>query len=235
MADVFGFLRSREKLDETAQDALYQYNKGMWNDRIKEKDKAIKLAWSCCGGMFVIAVSAVVGCIYLGTLPKSSVEWGMLDPLGYSMKTYKSDILTGSEINSVHVLLVEKFIKSYRETHPVDKKGQQAALVEAAKMTSPGTPAWKKGTEYFEQTKPYERMKKELVSIDKMETNLIADNTWHVQFDETVMNLTSHASDTRTYAGTVVTEQRKDGESQKQAPLGLFVVDFNFDEKERVK
>ena len=102
-------------------------------------------------------------------------------------------------------------------------------------MTNANTPAAKEGAAYFEETKPYERAKKEAVTVEITSINRAGDNTWHIAFEETVRDLRSMHEVISTYAGVVTTETKADTKSQLRTPLGFFVVDFSFDRKDDAK
>lgn len=228
MDSVFGFLRRGGHEKSEASDALQQRSKGEWNDRLGEHRFHLRMAWSCAAGSMVIAGISIAGCIYLGTLPKSDVEYALFDAAGRPVKTDVSELITESERRSVEARLVKDFIRNVRETYPISKKRQEDAVLAAVMMTNPDTPAWKHGERLFEETKPYERRHKEAVTIEFGPTTVKDDKDWTIEFTETVRDNFTLAEKSEKWIARVTTEKRTDRESRKRTPLGLFVWDFDF-------
>lgn len=224
------------KAERAPRDAIDQSNLGKLQDRIKEHRFHLRLAWGCAGINGVVAAIAVAGCIYLGTLPKSVVEWELLDPHGFPLKAYAREVLSESEIQQTHELLIGRFLKGLREIYPFDKDHQNAIMRAAAKMTKSDSPAWKKADAYFKETLPYERQKKESVVLDLAFSFQENPATWRMTFCEEVRSLNSIGAQRSTeYNVTIFTEIDNSRQGRKATPLGLFIHDYHVSDGKAVQ
>lgn len=183
-----------------------------------------------------LAAFAIGGCIYLGTLPKSVVEWGMLDPHGFPFRAYAKEIASDDDTKQAHQLLIVAFLRGLREVYPFDKQHQNAVVNVAAKMTKENSPAWKKASAYFTETKPYERQKRESVFIDVAYIFPESQNTWRITFCEVIRSLVAVGSERAVeYNATLFTEVDTSKQGRKASPLGLYVQDFHISDGKAVQ
>lgn len=229
---VFG----QRTAERAPRDAVDQHRLNKWLARLGEHRFHLRLAWGFNAALAVILAISVVGNIYLGTLPKSVVEWQMLDPHGFPLKAYAKEVVTASQIQQVHELLITRFLKGLREVYPFDKEHQKATMTIAAKMTRDGSPAWKKGKAYFDETMPYERQKKESATIDVTFSFQENAATWRMTFCEEVRHLNAIGVARSTeYNATIFVEVDDSRKAQRVTPLGLFVHDYHISDGKPVQ
>ncbi|PMS98971.1 conjugal transfer protein TrbF, partial [Vibrio parahaemolyticus] len=81
----------------------------------------------------------------------------------------------------------------------------------------------------FKEENPFERAARELVKVDIKSTLPLSDNTWQMEWVETITDRQGNVLDTPRFKATITTQtvQPKNKAEMNQNPLGLWIATFN--------
>lgn len=217
--------------ETTPASPIYQLSRKQWNNRLAAEEKKTAFAWRCCAGSIAVSALLAGGCVYLGSLPKQSVEYVALDPSANVITTFSSKELGSPDLLRLRQEKLRGFIHNLR-TVLSDIKGQGELLTDAFDMILASSQAETFARSYFEKSQPYVRGKTETVQVDVTSLNPASADTWHVSWVETVSDHLGRPKTRKEYNGVVVTASVSDPLLEKKNPLGLFVKELSWDEKE---
>lgn len=222
---------SSKKWDQepTLPETPYQRAEQVWNDRLGTAImQAASWRIAAFGALFIALVS-VCGMIYLGQLPKTEVELVQIDKLGnaryegragVSMAAWKP---TEKQIE-FHVRRFIRLTRSISSDMIVVRDNWKTAYNYIADEAINQLNA-----EARSQT-PFERMKKERVSVAIEDTLRLSEDTWQVDWREQLWSPKGVPIGTQHWRGTfrifLRTPQSKDDLTKN--PLGMFVTHYSW-------
>lgn len=207
---------------------LYQRARDEWDERL---GSIVKQAhnWKMCAffSMFVSAV-AVGSAGYIGAQSK-------IEPYVIGVKNGEEVIgvasvskLPSSQLEALKVNDLERFVEDIRSVL-LDTEAEDKAVRRAYARLLPNAPAQTQITNTFKEENPFERATRELVKVDIQSTLPLSDNTWQMEWIETITDRQGNVLDTPRFKATLTTQtiQPKNKAEMNQNPLGLWVETFN--------
>jgi type IV secretion system protein VirB5 len=88
---------------------------------------------------------------------------------------------------------------------------------------------------YFQENNPVNLLGKKTVTVKIIDINAESDNTYHLDWEETITNMNGQVEGQPVYSGmfTVTIEPPKTQGAILQNPLGLYIVDFHISSREK--
>ena len=165
----------------------YLNAKKQWNF-IMGETVASRTWWQFIGVIsLLIALAAVGGAIYIGSLSKFVPYVVEVDKLGETAAVGRADTTRAPDDRIVRTQLAS-FIKNAR-TVTTDVAIQKDNILSVYNMLNPKDGATKKISEYFngdEAKNPFKRAEKEIVQVEIKSVLKQSDSTWQVDWVETV-------------------------------------------------
>ncbi|GAM65487.1 conjugative transfer protein trbF [Vibrio ishigakensis] len=207
---------------------LYQRAREEWDERlgsVVQQAHNWKIFAFCS---LIVAALAVAGAGYIGAQSK-------IEPFVIGIKNGDEIIgvasvneLPTKQLDALKVKELERFVVDLRSVL-VDVNAADRAVRRAWSKLIPNSPAQTQISETFNQENPFERAKRELVKVEIQSTLPISDNTWQVEWIETLTDPKGALIDTPRFKATINTRtvQPSNKTQMKQNPLGFWIETFN--------
>lgn len=207
---------------------LYQRAREEWDERL---GSVVKQAhdWKMCAffSMFIAAI-AVGSTGYIGAQSK-------IEPYVIGVKNGEEVVgvasvqkLPTSQLEALKVNDLERFVEDIRSVY-LDVEVEDKAVRRAYARLVPNSPAQTQISQAFKEENPFERAARELVKVDIKSTLPLSDNTWQMEWIETITDRQGNVLDTPRFKATITTQtvQPKNKAEMNQNPLGLWIATFN--------
>lgn len=208
---------------------LYQRARHEWDERM---GSAISMAnnWRLVAlTSMLITLVAVAGVIYIGSQSK-------IQPYAVSIKNGEATAigkiqqLPATQQHALHVKALTDFVINVRSVL-ADVEAQKRLIIRAYNRLMPDTPALTSVDSYFKKNNIFERAQTELVTINVTSVLPLSDNTYQVEWTESITPRKGNALPyTTRYKATMntVTVLPNNEKALFQNPLGFFVNTFNY-------
>ncbi|HRM30611.1 MAG TPA: VirB8/TrbF family protein [Acinetobacter johnsonii] len=210
----------------------YLNAKKQWNF-IMGETVASRTWWQFIGIIsLLIALTAVGGAIYIGSLSKFVPYVVEVDKLGETAAIRRADAASPIDDRIVRTQLAS-FIKNTR-TVTTDVAIQKDNVLSVYNMLSPKDAATKKIDEYFngsESQNPFKRAEKEVVQVEIKNVLKQSDTTWQIDWIETVRGHDGAILVPATNMRAILTVYRvipSTEEAILRNPAGILVKDFSW-------
>ncbi|MEF1245577.1 type IV secretion system protein, partial [Vibrio campbellii] len=136
--------------------------------------------------------------------------------------------LPTSQLEALKVNDLERFVEDIRSVY-LDVEVEDKAVRRAYARLVPNSPAQTQISQAFKEENPFERAARELVKVDIKSTLPLSDNTWQMEWVETITDRQGNVLDTPRFKATITTQtvQPKNKAEMNQNPLGLWIATFN--------
>jgi len=172
---------------------------------------------------------ALLGMIYLGTLPKQSIHVIEVDKLGRAVYAGRAGTAGAQyKINQASKKFhLKRFIENVRSL-PSDAIVVKNQWEDAYTLLSPN--AANVLSQYARKVVPTERLKKERVAVDNVTLIPISDNSWSAEWNETSWNTKGGNNGTRKWKGifNLIYQEPKNETQLKVNPIGMYIDSFSW-------
>jgi type IV secretion system protein VirB5 len=205
-----------------------------WNEHVGAM-AASRQAWQLVGLLsLIIALAGVGGVIYIGSLSKFVPYVVEVDKTGQTIAIGPVFAASKADPRVVHATVAD-FVASSRMVTP-DVALQRKAVFRVYGMLSPNDPATPKMTEHMnktEESNPFNRAAKEIVSIQVKSVIPQSPDTWQVDWIETIRDRQGVLKEEVPMRSlvTVYTAEptaHTTDEQLRNNPLGIYVRDFSW-------
>ncbi|EKN4882296.1 TPA: conjugal transfer protein TrbF [Yersinia enterocolitica] len=187
---IFNLFKKKEKTlaaKVSQTDNPYLNARRTWNGHVSGVMSAIQI-WQVVGILaLLIALTAVGGIIKIGSQSKFVPLVFQQDSTGNTLSVTRADKIPDAKIEDYRTTAA-KFIENIRLV-TADSSLQRKAVLQTYSYLSAKDPSTIKANEYLNGSKdanPFNRATKELVSIDVKSVMLISDESWQVDWEETL-------------------------------------------------
>jgi len=225
---------SKKSLDKEDLGAPYLNARRTWNEHVGSVVSP-KQTWQVLGILsMLIAFAAIGGMTYIGSQSKFIPYVVEVDKFG---QTRAQGPVQASSVADPRVLhaLVADFVQDARMVTP-DSGLQSKAIYRLYARLLANSPAVAKMNEWMqsERTNPFKRAEKELVSVEIRTAIPQTEQTWQVEWTETVRDRKGIVQENPlvwraliTVKAQAITPQTTD-EELRNNPFGLYVQDFSW-------
>lgn len=190
-----------------------------------------KLAHNWCMAALVAGVMAIVatgGLIAVALQHKVvpyAVEFNEHDEVA---RVVRADEAAAPSTNQIRASLRQLVIGA--RTVFGDRRAQKVMIDQTYAMILPDSPAFKSLTAFHSENNPYVRSQKEAVEISVNSVMPVSDETWRVEWTETVKQANGQVISTSIWQGsfTVVIVPPNDDKQILINPLGVYVKQFSW-------
>lgn len=190
-------------------------------------------AWIICILSLLISLCAVGGVIYIGQQSKFIPYVVQVDKLGQSVAVARADRAASVDSRVIHATVAE-FITNSRMVTP-DVTVQRNAVFRLYACLNASDAATLKMNEYMnaDVSNPFKRASKETVSMEITSVLPQSEETWQIDWTETVRDRQGARLDSYRMRALVniyvapPTSQTSEEQIRKN-PLGIFIRDFNW-------
>lgn len=215
--------------DEQLDLIRYQKARREWDDRYGSA-QAQALNWRYLSFFLLgLLTVALVGMVYLGTLPKQSVHIVEIDKLG------QAAYMGRSGLDSAHHRISEasrryhlaRFIEDVRSL-PADTVVVKQQWEDAYTLLTPQ--AANVLSDHARRNPPTERMKQERVTVQGISLIPISEHSWSAEWEETLWNNQGSNHGTHKWKGifNLVYQEPKTETQLKANPLGMYIDSFSW-------
>lgn len=205
-----------------------------WNNYSRSLVSMNQTLWLMAMLALLIALGAVGGLIYIGSLPKFVPYVVEVDKLGEAAAVSRADRAGAADSRVVHAT-VASFIADARLVTP-DAKLQRDAIFHVYSMLAPNDPGTAKMNEWMsssEDAKPLNRAQREMVSVEIQSAIPQTPSTWQVDWIETVRDRQGVRTEKFPMRALItvyqVAQTKSTTEQQiRDNPLGIYVRDFSW-------
>ncbi|EME2526576.1 conjugal transfer protein TrbF [Yersinia enterocolitica] len=187
---IFNQFKKKEKTlaaKVSQTDNPYLNARRTWNGHVSGVMSAIQI-WQVVGILaLLIALTAVGGIIKIGSQSKFVPLVFQQDSTGNTLSVTRADKIPDAKIEDYRTTAA-KFIENIRLV-TADSSLQRKAVLQTYSYLSAKDPSTIKANEYLNSSKeanPFNRATKELVSVDVKSVMLISDESWQVDWEETL-------------------------------------------------
>ncbi|MEZ8995915.1 VirB8/TrbF family protein [Vibrio sp. 10N.222.54.A1] len=214
--------------DENDYSILYQRAREEWDERL---GCVVKQAhtWKLLAFLsLMVSAIAVAGASYIGAQSK-------IKPYVIGVKNGEEMVgvasvnsLPDSQLNALKIQALERFVEDVRGVLS-DVEAADKAVRRAYSKLIPNSPAQHQIAETFKKENPFERATRELVKVDIQSTLPLSDNTWQIEWVETVTDRQGALLSTPRFKATLNTQiiQPSNKAEMQNNPLGLWISTFN--------
>lgn len=238
MAVNWDFMRLKKRVgssDVELTENPYLNGKRSWNSYV-DAIKAIRNVWMVVGlASLMIALCAVGGMSYIGSQSKFIPYVIEVDKFGDTISMGPLESTNNADPRVIRAALSD-FIKNVRTVTP-DGNLQKRAVFKVYSMVNNKDPAYHQVEEIYSDSEqnPFKRAAKELVNVNIISVLEQTDNTWNVDWEETVMNRDGTPISKKTWRATLtiyIADQGKAVELEQLTnnPMGIFVHNFSWQE-----
>lgn len=198
-------------------------------------------AWQVMGILsMLVALTGVGGMIHIGQLSKFVPYVIQVDKLGQTAAIARADRASPVD-GRVVASVVSAFISNSRIV-TIDIALQRKAVMDVYAMLAPGDPSLQKMTEWLngtEESSPFKRAIKEMVSVEVVNVLAQTPDTWEVDWIETTRDrqgiVTGKPSYMRALVNIKVVEPTPatSEEQIRKNPMGIYVKDFSWSRQQQ--
>ncbi|GAL15782.1 IncP-type conjugative transfer protein TrbF [Vibrio astriarenae] len=136
--------------------------------------------------------------------------------------------LPDAQLDALKIKELEHFVEDLRGVLS-DASASERAIRRAYARMAPNSPAYHQVTAAFQAQSPFERATRELVKVEVRSVLPLSDNTWQVEWQETITERSGQQSRVELYRASVNTQTlAPQNRTQLLAnPLGFWVNTFN--------
>ena len=206
-----------------------------WNEHVGQVVSATKM-WQAVGiGSLAVAAVSVIGMVSVAKQSRFVPYIVEVDKLGQVAAVQPASAIDAANLTAVIKAELATFITKARLVTP-DQQLQASAIRDVYSLLANSDPATAKMSEWFNGTKennPFTRAGKVLVSASINAVIPQSQNSWQVDWTETVVTRDGHpesVTNMRALITTYVvpaTASTSEQEIQRN-PIGLYVKDFNW-------
>jgi type IV secretion system protein VirB5 len=188
----------------------------------------------------LVALTGVGGMIHIGQLSKFVPYVIQVDKLGQTAAIARADRASPVD-GRVVASVVSAFISNSRIV-TIDIALQRKAVMDVYAMLAPGDPSLQKMTEWLngtEESSPFKRAIKEMVSVEVVNVLAQTPDTWEVDWIETTRDrqgvVTGKPSYMRALVNIKVVEPTPatSEEQIRKNPMGIYVKDFSWSRQQQ--
>lgn len=225
-------LKDRVTPESRGQDPFLRAQEA-WNE-VYGRAVSGKRNWrAMCFVMAILLLAAIAGIIWQGAQSKVVPYVVVLDKEGQELHTGKAT-KSATVDDKIFKKELGSFIKKARLTS-VDRQLMKQNIGWLYAHILPNTLAYKKLNNYYQKNNPFELVKKKTRIVNRINSILpVTDNTWSVEWQETVRNVSDGEIDKIVNYNAILTVSKKNPETQAQwdhNPFGIWIVDIEWEKK----
>ena len=206
-----------------------------WNDHVGQVVRATKI-WQAVGiGSLGVAAVAVLGMVSVAKQSRFVPYIVEVDKLGQVAAVRQASAIDAASLTAVVKAELATFITKARLVTP-DQQLQASSIRDVYALLANSDPATAKMNEWFNGTKennPFNRASKVLVSASINAVIPQSQNSWQVDWTETVVSRDGHPESVTNLRALITTylvpaTAATSEQDIQRNPIGLYVKDFNW-------
>lgn len=200
-----------------------------WNERYGDYIQQA-YHWRLIALVFgVITLVSVLGLVYIGSKSKFIPYIVEVDKLGAAIAVQPADSVQPVDARVMKAMLA-RFITDTRSVL-LDSVSQKKAILNAYSMLAQNTPATNYVNDYFQDgNNPFERVKRESVSVEINTVLALSKNTWQIEWTEIIQDrsgIETGKCRMKAIANVIVVPPHTEDRILNN-PIGLFIKDLNW-------
>ncbi len=214
-----------ERIDFSGDPQVLPYDlaKRVWDDRIGSSVAQAKKWRQAAFFSTCVSVVAVVGAVWLGSLPKSVPYIVSIDDQRQAVNVFR---LTHTEVTNADIQYFLGMFFRWIRSVSVDPAVIQQQYAMAYNFLAPtAQPIF---SNHYNTYKPFERAKEETRIVDIRTTSPVTANTWQVRWTEKAYDLDGNQTGVSTWVAMVTVQRSIPTEDTiMKNPLGIYITNWN--------
>lgn len=202
-----------------------------WNERYGDYIAQARSWRIVAVAALAVAVIAVLGIAYIGSRNRIVPYVVEVDKLGAAVAVRQADQARPADERVIRSQLA-RWITAVRGV-VADVAAERQLLREAYATVNQSSPAYTALNEMFRARSPFKRAEIETVAVEVRSVLAISNDTWRVEWDESVRSRNGSASSTEPWQATitVVVNPPSDEDVIILNPMGVYVTAFNWQKR----
>jgi len=214
---------------KSQNNSVYMDARREWNERYGSYIKQVH-TWKIISiSLMLITLLAVGGFIYTSSQNRFIPYIVQINKLGEPISTFRAKASIIKDPKIIKFSLSE-FIVNYRTVYN-DKDVQVQMIKKAYNYLSANSPAYNMLTQYFVDNPPFYQKKRVVVKI--ISVLQLSKNNWQIDWEEETFNNKGELTQTENYKGITkfaIVPPTSEEDILKN-PIGLYITEFNFNQK----
>jgi type IV secretion system protein VirB5 len=228
---------SKDKIrkKKTSKQDHFLNAQGAWNE-VYGRAISSKRNWrAMCFVLAILLLAAIMGIAWQGVQSKIIPYVVVLDQSGQELHSGTVTKITPAD-TKIYKKELGSFVKKARLAS-VDRQLMKQNIDWIYAHMLPNTSAYKKLNTYYQNNNPFELVSKKhkMRIVDQINSILpVTDNTWSIEWHETIRNKSDGEIDKTAKYNAIVTVSTKNPETPKQRkhnPFGIWIVDIEWEKK----
>ena len=175
-----------------------------------------------------VSVMAVGGVVYIGSQSRLVPYIVEVNQLGDALAAQRADVASTPDTRLIRAQLA-RWVSDTRTVY-LDAGAERAIITEAYGMVDRQSPAYTDLNNYFRENDPFGRAQSQTVNVHITSVLPISQNTWRIEWNETVNSRDGSTQSTAHWQATVsiVLHPPSDSEIVLINPTGLYVQNFSW-------